>query len=75
MNYTLDGYYEYDFNHPIGRVQYLRPYDVLSNVFSINQADLVFDWQPDVAERQALWDAAGLPVRTGDRDVAGQSCE
>ena len=49
LNYTLDGYYEYDFNNPIGRVQYLRPYDVLSNVFSINQADLVFDWQPDVA--------------------------
>ena len=50
LNYTLDGYYEYDFNNPIGRVQYLRPYDVLSNVFSINQADLVFDWQPDVAD-------------------------
>jgi hypothetical protein len=49
LNYTLDGYYEYDFNHPIGRVQYLRPFDVLSNVFSINQADLVFDWQPDLA--------------------------
>src|SRR5271170_7053288 len=49
LNYTLDGYYEYDFNNPIGRVQYLRPFDVLSNVFSINQADLIFDWNPDVA--------------------------
>jgi len=49
LNYTLDGYYDYDFNHPIGRVQYLRAYDVLSNAFSINQADMVFAWDPDVA--------------------------
>jgi Putative beta-barrel porin-2, OmpL-like. bbp2 len=50
LNYLFDGYYEYDFNHPIGRIQYLRAYDVLSNSFSINQADLVFDWTPNVAE-------------------------
>jgi hypothetical protein len=50
LNYMFDGYYEYDFNHPIGRIQYLRAYDVLSNAFSINQADIVFDWAPDVAE-------------------------
>ncbi len=31
LNYMFDGYYEYDFNHPIGRIQYLRAYDVLSN--------------------------------------------
>jgi hypothetical protein len=49
LNYAFDGYYDYDFNHPIGRVQYLRAYDVLSNVFSINQADVVFDLDPDVA--------------------------
>ena len=50
LNYMFDGYYEYDFNHPIGRIQYLRAYDVLSNAFSINQADVVFDLDPDVAE-------------------------
>ena len=49
LNYTFDGYYDYDFNHPIGRVQYLRAYDVLSNAFSINQADIIFDLDPDVA--------------------------
>src|SRR5215469_11310490 len=27
LNYMFDGYYEYDFNHPIGRIQYLRAYD------------------------------------------------
>jgi hypothetical protein len=49
LNYTVDGYYGYDFNHPIGRVQYLRAYDVLSNVFSLNQADIVLALDPDVA--------------------------
>jgi Putative beta-barrel porin-2, OmpL-like. bbp2 len=49
LNYAFDGYYDYDFNHPIGRVQYLRAYDVLSNAFSINQADVVLALDPDVA--------------------------
>src|ERR1700733_1366204 len=49
LNYAFDGYYDYDFDHPIGRVQYLRAYDVLSNAFSINQADVVFALDPDVA--------------------------
>jgi hypothetical protein len=50
LNYMFDGYYDYDFNHPIGRVQYLRAYDVLSNSFSINQADIVFALDPNVTE-------------------------
>ena len=49
LNYALDGYYQYDFNHPIGRVEYLRAFDVLSNAFSINQADVVFALDPDEA--------------------------
>ena len=49
LNYMLDGYYEYNFNHPPGRVNDLRAYDVLSNAFSINQADIVFALDPNVA--------------------------
>jgi len=49
LNYALDGYYEYNFNQPTGRANNLRAYDVLSNVFSINQADLIFDLEPDLA--------------------------
>jgi hypothetical protein len=49
INLALDGYYEYNFNHPIGRVNLLRAYDVLSSEFSLNQADVVFDRPPDVA--------------------------
>ena len=34
INVGIDGYYEYNFNHPVGRVNLLRAYDVLSNLFS-----------------------------------------
>ncbi len=48
LNFTFDGYYEFNFNQPPGRVNDLRAYDVLSNVISINQADLVFELAPDL---------------------------
>jgi hypothetical protein len=48
INLALDGYYEYNFNAPVGRVNLLRAYDVLSNNFSLNQADVIFDHLPDV---------------------------
>ncbi|MGC2637603.1 MAG: outer membrane beta-barrel protein, partial [Acidobacteriaceae bacterium] len=48
LDYYFDGYYEYNFNAPIGRVNDLRPYDVLSNTFSLNQADFIFDLEPDL---------------------------
>jgi hypothetical protein len=48
LNVGLDGYYEYNFNHPVGRVNLLRSYDVLSNLFSLNQASVIFEHAPDV---------------------------
>ncbi len=50
VNLTLDGYYEYNFNSPVGRVNLLRAYDVSSNSFSLNQATLIFDHAPDLAQ-------------------------
>jgi Putative beta-barrel porin-2, OmpL-like. bbp2 len=47
VNLAVDTYYAYNFNNPVGRVNVLRAYDVLSNEFSLNQADLVFEHQPD----------------------------
>jgi hypothetical protein len=49
INLGLDGYYAYNFNTPVGRVNNLRAYDVLSNEFSLNQASVVFDHPTDVA--------------------------
>jgi len=45
----LDGYYEYNADNPIGRVNLLRAYDVTSNSFSLNQVGIVIDHAPDVA--------------------------
>lgn len=49
INLALDTYYEYNFNNPVGRVNLLRTYDVLSNEFSLNQASVVIEHAPDVA--------------------------
>ena len=49
LNVALDTYYEYNFNNPVGRVNLLRAYDVLSNEFSLNQADVVVEHAPDVS--------------------------
>lgn len=48
FNVTLDGYYGYNFNRPVGGVNLLRAYDVQSNSFSLNQAALVIERVPDV---------------------------
>jgi hypothetical protein len=48
INLYLDTYYAYNFNQPVGRVNLLRAYDVLSNEFSLSQAAVVFDHPPDV---------------------------
>ncbi|MES2219656.1 MAG: hypothetical protein V4587_01665, partial [Acidobacteriota bacterium] len=39
LNFTVDGYYEYNFNRPIGQMNQLRAYDISANSFSLNQAD------------------------------------
>ena len=49
INFMFDGYYGYNFNNPIGRVNLLRAYDVSSNAFSLNQADVVLENAPDPA--------------------------
>lgn len=49
LNFAVDEYYSFNFNSPVGRVNALRAYDVLSNNISLNQADVVFERAPDVA--------------------------
>jgi hypothetical protein len=48
INVSLDTYYGYNFNNPVGRVNLLRAYDVSSNAFSLNQAAVIFDRPPEV---------------------------
>jgi hypothetical protein len=51
LNFVVDGYYGYNFNEPIGRVNLLRAYDVSSNSFSLNQADFVVEHLPTTSQR------------------------
>lgn len=48
VNVTVDGYYGYNFNRPLGGINLLRAYDVLSNSFSLNQAGVIFERAPNV---------------------------
>jgi len=48
----IDGYYAWNTNQPIGRVNLLRAYDVTSNSFSLNQAGLIVDHAPDPGKGQ-----------------------
>ncbi|MDE1177144.1 MAG: outer membrane beta-barrel protein [Edaphobacter sp.] len=51
LNFGVDGYYGYNFNAPIGRVNLLRAYDVTSNSFNINQASFMVEHLPTATER------------------------
>ena len=48
IDVSMDGYYAWNFNQPVGRVDLLRAYDVSSNAFSLNQAAVIFERAPDV---------------------------
>jgi hypothetical protein len=50
INVGIDTYYAYNFNDPVGRVNLLRAYDVLSNNISLNQASLILELTPNVSE-------------------------
>jgi hypothetical protein len=49
VNFLFDGYYGFNFNNPIGRVNLLRAYDVSANAFSLNQANVVLENAADPA--------------------------
>jgi len=46
--FGFDGYYAWNANRPIGRVNLLRAYDVSSNNFSVNQASVIVERPIDV---------------------------
>jgi len=48
LNLSLNTYYSYHFNHPVGRVNLLRACDVLSNEFSLNQASVILEHAPNL---------------------------
>ena len=72
INIGVDGYYAYNFNAPVGRVNLLRAYDVLSNSFSLNQASVIFDHPPDLAagrRLEAVWISNSVRRRIRCREI------
>ena len=49
LSVAIDGYYGYNFNHPVTGQNILRAYDLSSSGFAINQADIILERAPDVA--------------------------
>jgi len=49
LNFYFDGYYGWNYNQPVGRVNLLRANDTLSNNFTMNQVGLILERAPDVA--------------------------
>lgn len=73
LNFGLDGYYEYNFNQPVGRVSLLRAYDVSSNSFSINQASVVIERLPVASEDQRFGGRIDLQFGQATETLQGSS--
>ena len=69
INVAVDGYYLYNFNEPIGRVNLLRAYTVSSNSFSLSQASLILERLPTVESR--VGGRIDLQFRPDHRDAPG----
>ena len=48
INGHFDGYYLWNTNRPLGRVNLLRAYDATANNFSLNQAGLILEKAPNL---------------------------
>jgi hypothetical protein len=73
LNFGLDGYYAYNFNQPIGRVNQLRAYDVSSNSFSINQATLMIEHLPQPQANQRFGGRIDLQFGQATEALQGSS--
>jgi hypothetical protein len=70
INLGLDTYYAYNFNRPVGRVNLLRAYDVLSNNISLNQANVIFERGPNLSSGRRF--GARLDFQFGQATAALQ---
>ncbi len=71
----LDGYYEYNFNHPIGRVSLLRPFDPTSNSFTLNQAVVELERPADLSAGRSFGGVLDLVLGQMSMAAANQSNE
>jgi TolA-binding protein len=73
VNLTVDGYYGYNFNRPLGGINLLRAYDVLSNNFSLNQAAVIFEQAPNVDAGRRFGERLDLQFGQATETVQGSA--
>ena len=73
LNFSADGYFAYNFNQPIGRVNLLRAYDVSSNSFSLNQASVVIEHLPSSESGKRLGGRIDLQFGQATDTLQGSS--
>jgi Putative beta-barrel porin-2, OmpL-like. bbp2 len=73
LNFNLDGYYGYNFNHPLGRVNLLRANDVLSDNFTLNQVDMMVERAPDLSAGRRFGFRADLMFGENTETLQGSS--
>ncbi len=52
LNFSVDGYIQTNFNRPFNRTNQLRAYDVSSDSFSLNQANVVIENAPNLEQNR-----------------------
>ena len=73
LNFGVDGYYGYNFNHPAGRVNLLRAYDVSSNSFNLNQATVMVEHLPAARHGERLGARVDLQFGQATETLQGSS--
>jgi Putative beta-barrel porin-2, OmpL-like. bbp2 len=73
VNFYFDGYYGYNFNRPVGRVNVLRAFDVMSNSFSLNQAGVVMEHVPNLEAGNRLGGHLDLQYGQATETVQGNA--
>ncbi len=71
INVLLDGYYQYNFNNPVGRVNLLRSYDPTSNNFTLNQSAVVIERAPDPSHGRRFGARLDLMFGQATESLAG----
>ena len=73
INFLLDGYYGYNFNHPVGRINLTRAFDPLSNNFTLSQAVMSVQRPPDPDHGRRLGMRLDLMFGEATETLAGNT--
>jgi len=73
FNVLLDGYYEYNFNHPPDRTTPLRPFDSAANNFTLSQGAVVIERAPDPANGRRFGARLDLMFGSATESLSGSA--